>query len=179
VDRALAPDVKGERGDRIISVASAAALLQMALLYWLGALLKEHPLWTENFNATYYALSIDHLTTPWVEFLLQFPTALQVITFATWWFELLWPFLALSPWANSFWRITSVVVFTLFHFMGLGAAINLYIFPHVCVLGWFLFLPSAFWEFLGAKKNLGRGTIIYYDGDCGFCRKLAYLIQTF
>ncbi len=58
-------------GPRILSAASAAYLVQMVLVYVFTALRKSDPEWRTEGTALYYALSLEHLTTPLGQWLLH------------------------------------------------------------------------------------------------------------
>lgn len=165
---------------RILSAASIALLLQVFMIYFFTALLKAHPRWWVEGSAIYYALSIDQLTTGIGHWLLQYPGFLRVLTFAVIYLEWFGPFLAFFPIWTGRLRTVIVLLFIGMHlsfilFMKLG------LFPYISIVGWFVFLPSGFWEGLLQRLRTPprQGLIIYYDGDCGFCKKMVLLIRTF
>ena len=45
---------------------------------------------------------------------------------------------------------------------------------------WLALLPSQFWQFLARKSTneAAKGLTINYDKDCGFCKKVVYLLST-
>ena len=51
----------------------------------------------------------------------------------------------------------------------------------ISAVSWLAFLPSGFWDkvFSWLKTSKRLATKIYYDGECGFCRKSVLLIKTF
>ncbi|MEM9164327.1 MAG: hypothetical protein AAGC54_14825, partial [Cyanobacteria bacterium P01_F01_bin.4] len=74
----------------------------------------------------------------------------------------------------------AVVVFIALH-LGFGATLNLGIFPFLSVVTWLAFIPSSIWDGW-AKRAFGpkqQGLRIYYDVECGFCKKVVHLIRTF
>jgi predicted DCC family thiol-disulfide oxidoreductase YuxK len=161
-----------------VSWATFAYLFQIIFIYWFGALLKTGPEWRSEWTAVYYALSIDHFTTPLGDFLLQFPWLLKVLTVAVFWFEALGPFLLLSPIYTGPLRTLGVLGFFLMHLgFGLGLAIGLFAFiGALCPIG---LLPSWFWEKIANRLDAlkSRGLKIYYDRDCGFCANAVRVIR--
>ena len=55
------------------------------------------------------------------------------------------------------------------------------IFPFLSIFSWFVFIPTEIWDRLekGCKSQARAGLKIYYDADCGFCKKVVHLIRTF
>lgn len=139
---ALAPPVR--------SIAALAIRLQLCYVYWFTALLKTAPAWHEERSAIARALHLDHLVTPLGQLLLEFPGLLAALTVATLWLELLGPLLAWSPWWTGPLRFAVVLLFVQFHLVGLGAALELGIFPWVCAVSWLLFVPTWLWQRLPA-----------------------------
>ncbi len=82
---------------RFLSLATVGLFMQISFMYWFTAIEKSGPEWRADGTALYYALSIDMYTTPIGDYLLQFPTLLEVMTFATLGLEAFGPFLLFSP----------------------------------------------------------------------------------
>jgi hypothetical protein len=143
-------DQRRTSASQVLSVASVALLLQVCFVYWFTALLKTDESWTRSGSAVWYTLSIEQYSTPLGLYLLQFPKLLKWLTFATFYLELLGPFLAFSPWATARCRIVVVALFLAFHLVGLNLTMELAHFCYVCALAWILFLPSSFWNRLCA-----------------------------
>jgi len=165
----------------ILSMGSAALLLQVCFVYWFSAALKWHPIWTEDYTAVYYALSIDQFATPLGHWLLNFPNLLKTLTFLTLYLEALGPFLAFFPYLTGPLRSLTVFVFFGFH-AGMVLTMELGLFPYISAAAWIVFLPDWFWDKFQAHFTKGlrvRGFTIYYDGDCSFCKKIVYCLRTF
>jgi hypothetical protein len=143
-------------GDREVSVASAALLLQICFVYWFSAALKTDPAWRSEGTAVYYALSIDQFVTPLGKYLLGFPELLRWLTFATLGIEAVGPALLFVPFRTAAVRMVVVVSFLLFHLIGLGLVLELGPFPWVCSVAWLALLPGAFWDWLAARARLPR-----------------------
>lgn len=133
---------------RVLSVGSAALLLQVAVMYWFTATAKHDPIWTRDYSAVYYVLNLDVITTPFGHWLLRFPRLLQVLTFTTFWLELVGPCLALCPLLTRWPRAAVVVCFWLLH-LGMAVTLALGILEWVVIAAWFPFLPGVAWDALG------------------------------
>ena len=106
------------------SAATVAYIVQLALVYWCTALLKNAPEWTTEGTAIYYALSLDQVLMPGGRILYQFPEVMRFLTFATYYTELLLPFVLFIPFGVPFWRVLFVVVMYGFH---LGISLTLFV----------------------------------------------------
>ena len=186
VDRALS-DAESERRTTdasvpysFVSMGSAAFILQICFVYLVSAVLKSDPAWWNEGSALYYALSIDDVTTRWAKLLLQFPNALWVLSWFSIFLEAVAPMLLFVPRVQQRLRTLIVFTFILFH-AGMLPFLTLGTFPFVSIAAWSALLPARFWERLHARARSERTqeTVVYYDGDCGFCRRMAYLIRTF
>jgi hypothetical protein len=176
---------------RFVSVASAALLLQICFVYWFSAALKKDPDWHSDGTAVYYALSLEQLSTPFGQWLLNFPELLKVITQATMVQEAYGPYLAFAPGlllgafslrlaerATEWSRLAAVILFVGFH-LGLAATMELGPFPYICWVGWIPFLPALFWDGLERRRRRRDHVAMWYDGDCGFCKAMVRLLETF
>ena len=74
------------------SAATVAYIVQIALLYWCTALLKNGAEWTRDGTALYYAFSLDQVLLPGGRLLYPYPGLLRLLTFAAYYTELLVPF---------------------------------------------------------------------------------------
>ena len=79
-------------------------------------------------------------------------------------------------------RCRTVAVFTgVVLCLALGIALNLGWLAVVGSLSWLVFIPSSVWdrwsEHVYTPKQLGLK--IYYDAECGFCKKVVHLLRTF
>lgn len=180
VDAALNSGDKPSEQNPYLGIGSLALLLQICMVYWFTALLKMHPIWHTEGTAIYYALSLDQFTTPFGRYLLNFPKLLQMMTIITLYWEGLGPFLLFLPWKNSWFRTFCIAGFILLH-LGFIFTLELGLFPYISIIGWIGLLPSGFWD--GLEKRWWRKhdnqLKIFYDGDCGFCKKTAFLLRSF
>lgn len=136
---------QGKQSQEYCSIASIALMLQIALVYVVNALVKTGPEWNHDFTAAYYALNMDLYVTAWGKQLLDYPALLGWLTATTYYWELLGPFVALSPVANGWCRGFAVVGFICFH-LALAACLELGLFPFVAIAAWLVFLPAQFWD---------------------------------
>lgn len=166
---------------RVVSGATFAFIIQMCFIYmWSAAFKTKSPLWFPDGDAVYYALSFDQYGTAFGKFLLNFPWLLKPLTFAALIFEWLGPLLIFIPFRTAFFRCVAVISFILLH-IGFGLCFELGIFPFLSISSWLIFIPSEVWDSLRTRLATPQrsGLVINYDADCGFCKKIVYLIRTF
>ncbi len=178
VDAARSAAAGGEAApDRVVSLGSAAFILQICLIYWFASAWKWDPVWRTEGTAVFLALNVDHLTTRLGRWLLGFPDLLRFLTFATVVLETVGPVCLFLPFATGPLRVFAIVSFVLFH-AGLGLCMALSNFAWVCMAVWLVLLPTWFWDRLGAwlrtPERLGL-TVRYDATDAGCVRGIAYL----
>jgi hypothetical protein len=138
---------------QIFSTGTLALLLQICFIYWFSALLKNDPTWREEGTAIWYALSIEQYATPLGHELLLYPQLLKFLTFTTFYLESYGPFFAFSPiWSGPI-RMATVIVFILFHLLGLNLTMELALFPYICAVAWLAFVPGWFWDYVLKKRS--------------------------
>ena len=131
---------------RILSGGSVGLLLQVCFVYWFAAINKTGSLWNDG-SALYFVFNLDAMAkSPGIS-LLGYPRILKFLTHSTLGLERWGPFLAFVPVATGFFRCLVVFLFVGFH-LGMVFTLKLGSFPYICILGWAVFLPSAFWEYL-------------------------------
>jgi predicted DCC family thiol-disulfide oxidoreductase YuxK len=166
--------------DRIFNMASLALLMQVCIVYWFTAALKSHPIWRVDHTAVYYALSIEQFVTPLGKAIYAYPDLMKALTIFTLYLEILGPALAFLPIAIAPVRVIVILLFLLLH-AGFGLSMRLGFFPWISAASWMIFLPTEFWEGLFARLRTPSrlGLKIYFDGDCGFCKRLILAFRTF
>lgn len=168
---------------RHLSWASAGLLLQVMSVYFYSAILKSGPEWRPDYTAVYYALSLDRYATPLGQWLLNFPSLLQGLTAYVWWLELLGPpAILLAPLLPG--RLgTSLRALLMLAFMSLHIGFLLCLelghFPFVSLSSLTVFLGAWFWNWRARQPRAQQRLTIYYDQDCGFCRKTSALFRVF
>jgi Vitamin K-dependent gamma-carboxylase len=107
------------------------------------------------------------------------PGLLHVATYAVTGFQLALPLLLYAPWRNE-----------LFRFVALAGALGLHVsfilclniggFPYLSLVLLLLFIPDTWVDrALSRKRQALRGVQIYYEPDCGFCRRISLLLREF
>ena len=156
----------------IFSAATTAAMAQVCFVYWVAAVTKSDPQWTESRTALYYALHLDFATTDIGRSLLQFPTLLQWLTAITLWLEFFGPILVFCPIFTSRVRLAVILIFVAFH-LGIGLCMHLGLFTWICIVSWSVFLPRSFWEWIAnfyQSKDAGVNSSL---GDPGTEKRLS------
>ncbi len=144
VDRAL----KTERAPlsmRFLSAATVALFMQIAFVYWFGVVMKSGSQWRTDGTALYYALNLERITTSIGAYLAQFPTLLEVLTYATLALELIGPLLLFCPFLTGPVRTAAVGAFMSFH-LGIWLTMSLGMINWASGLCMVCFLPGWFWD---------------------------------
>jgi hypothetical protein len=128
----------------VVSVATVAMLLQMPLMYFLSAIYKSNPVWYSG-EVLAGALTHDFYVSRVGSTMLQFPTLLRLLTWATLILEWVGPVLLFSPWQTGRWRLFFVACFASLH-LGIIICLEVDLFSFVAFTGLTLFLPSEFWR---------------------------------
>lgn len=150
LDRLLSSDEQPR--EAIPSIATAALLLQVCMIYWSTAAEKHDAIWARDYTALYYMFSIDTFARPLGHWLLRFPRLLTGLTALAYWTEWLGPFLALSPLGKGRLRVCAVLLFWGLHF-GTAITMELGLLPWIAMAAWLPFLPGVVWERLGAMVS--------------------------
>jgi hypothetical protein len=128
----------------ILSVASAAILLQMALMYLFSAIFKSNSDWLHG-KAIAGTLSHDFYATPIGAFLLNFPRLLTGMTVGVFALEWLAPLLLFFPKFTPWLRLGIIAALFAMH-VGIGICLAVDLFSPVALAGLILFLPAQFWN---------------------------------
>ena len=140
----------------ISSFGSAALILQFLYMYIFTAILKLHPVWTQEYSAVFYALQIDIFAKPLALLMRDAYWVTQLLTFTTIWWEFIGPALALV--CPPPFRFLTSLLFIGFH-LGLFASMELGLFPFAAIAFWILFWPSWAWNlsvFNAVEKRLDQ-----------------------
>jgi len=166
---------------RILTGATFALTLQIYYVYAFSAAFKTtSDIWFPKLTAVYYALSFDQYAAPLGQFLLNFPPLLVFSTVATLILEWIGPLFLFIPWRTTFFRCATIITFILLH-VGFGLTLHIGLFPALGIFVWLVFIPTEVWDSLSKRVYTPQraGLRIYYDADCGFCKKVVYLLRTF
>ena len=170
-----------DQPQRIVSVGTAALLLQMPLVYFFTGILKNGPEWRQQFTAIYYVLSAPDYATSLGHWMTSWPMPiLQAITASTIVVEMSGAVLLFSPLATRTIRSLVLPAFLLLQ-IGLALTMKLGLFPLISTAAILPFIPGRLWDNLSCRllTPSRTGLRIYYDGDCKFCRKAVLLIKEF
>jgi hypothetical protein len=138
---------------RILTMGTAALLLQIGTVYWFTVILKTSPEWRTEGTAIYYALSIEQYALPLGQWLREIRWALKPLTHLTFALEFLGPTLAFSPWATDRLRIVIVPIMMAFHVLVLNLTMDVGALVYICAIPWLLFLPPSAWDGMAAFWN--------------------------
>ncbi len=140
---------------RITNFSSLGILVQVCMIYWMSALLKNGIEWRRDGSAIYYALSLDQFVTSTGRSLLQLPELCRALTFGTWWLEVVGPLLAIVTFRSCLSRVLVVLAFFSLH-MALWVCFRLGPFAPTMLTAWLLFLPSGFWDVVARRFRRAR-----------------------
>lgn len=157
---------------------SAGWWIQAICVYLFTFLYKWDPSWFKSFDSVYYAMNLDMFTTTFGKMLLHFPVLMQFSSIFAFILEGLAPILLIIPWRVNFFRGIAVVLLFGLH-VGIWLTLVLGNFPPACLILWMAFIPSPWWEKISARAKNSSGLTLYYDPDCGFCRKFCLLLKEF
>ncbi len=183
IDSALRKDKNRTRKSHL-SFWGLAFFVQVFAIYFVSYILKDHPVWRKDFTAVFFSSRLDIFATSFSVWLRDFPLIQKLTTIFTIYLEFLGPLLLVMAFLlGRFWWVGRLLVIALFMGLHIGIILtmNIGVFPYLCLVMWLLFLPSQFWDYFSTKlssKN-NRGLLLFYDGDCRFCEKLAYLLTEF
>ena len=166
---------------RVLSGATFALSLQVYYVYAFSAGFKTtSTIWWPDLTAVYYALSFDQYAAPLGQFLLNFPPLLPISTFFTLVLEWIGALFLFVPVATTFFRTATIITFILLH-IGFGLTLHIGLFPALSIFTWLVFIPSDIWDSIFQRIYTPEraGLRINYDKDCGFCKKVVYLLRTF
>ena len=132
-------------GPSVLSPASVVLLLQFAVFFCLAGVYKTGPEWLTEGTAVQRALAQDYWATPLGAALREYPQLLRPLTPLVRYFEIFGPFLMFLPvWTGPV-RVLTILAFAAL-MGGLGANIQLHLFPVVGTCAALPFLPAWFWE---------------------------------
>jgi hypothetical protein len=135
---------------RVVSMGTAALILQLCILYWFAAVMKFDPVWRRDGYGVFMALTIGHFRTYIGDLIYQSRELMSFMTVMTLIQEGIVPFFLFVPWRTWVFRLLVVISFVLFH-VGLALSMELGIFMPVCILGWLALLPTEFWDWVAAR----------------------------
>lgn len=162
------------------SFATMGLALQCMAVYFFTVFLKSGPEYFPDGSAVYYALQIDAMQTPFGRWLGQFYELTRGLTFFVLFLELLAPIFIFSPFFFVPIRLAVMFLLIIMH-LGFHLALEIGYFPFVSWVTILSFTPSWVWDKLYDRiaTEQRKAVKIYYDIDCGFCRKTVLILRTF
>jgi hypothetical protein len=153
-------------------------------IYFVSYILKDHPVWRKDFTAVFFSSRLDIFATSFSVWLRDYPFIQKLTTIFTIYLEFFGPLLLVFSFIlGKFWWVGRLLVIALFLGLHVGIILTMKIgvFPYLCLVMWLVFLPPQFWDYFSHKLSFknSRGLQLFYDGDCRFCEKLAYLFREF
>lgn len=128
----------------ILSVASAAILLQMAQMYFFSAIFKSNSGWIRG-EIIAGGLAHNFFAKPLGAHLLQFPQLLTASTWAVFILEWVGPLMLFSPKRTLWLRSGTIAALAAMH-LGIALLLEVDLFSWVSIMGLSLFLPAEFWN---------------------------------
>jgi predicted DCC family thiol-disulfide oxidoreductase YuxK len=164
----------------VFSVGSIALLLQMPLVYFFGGVLKNGLEWRYDFTAILYTLKSPDYALPLGVWITSYPGWLKILTASTLVLEMAGALLLFCPFRTKTVRFWVILAFFSLQ-LGLALTLKLGLFPLVSMAALLPFIPGSFWDRIFSRLRTPdrTGLRIYYDAECGFCKKLLRLIHTF
>ncbi|MBX2839185.1 MAG: DUF393 domain-containing protein [Gammaproteobacteria bacterium] len=189
VDAALQPHYKEDPNNHrfkpqnlqpYFSLATVAVLFQVLYLYFFTALLKNGDAWIKDFDAAFYAVSLQHFATPIGEWIRQFPGFLKLGTVYVLAVEFIAPIIVLLPIFWPWLRIAGLLAMASLHVAFL-LMLHIGLFPLIDFMSLSLLIPGIVWVWWASKRKQDQrsGIVIYYDEDCGFCLKMCLILREF
>ena len=140
--------------DTILSIATAGILLQVAMMYLFTGLWKFNPIWLSG-DALSIALSDVTVTRPLGHWLSNFPSLLQLLTYATLGLELLGPLLLFCPVGTRYLRPAVLVCLLGLH-IGIELTLTVMVFSYASLALLMLFIPGSWWNNISCVVRSGK-----------------------
>lgn len=134
----------------VVSVASFALIVQLAIVYWLAGYAKWNDAWLHE-DALGNVFKFGLYGLPLGAMLSDYPALTRFFSRATVWFELLGPLLLFIPWRVSLLRMLAFTGFVLLH-IGIAATMTVGLFSYAAIAVWMAILPISFWDHFSAFK---------------------------
>ena len=131
--------------DEVCSAATVGFVVQVFLVYWMAGIFKTGAAWWSEGSAIHLTMALAEWNGDLAYYLLFYPNLMKSLTFVILAFELVGPFLLVSP---LFWgplRTFTVLGFIGFH-VGLAIFIEIGLFPFVGIFTVAALIPGWAWE---------------------------------
>jgi predicted DCC family thiol-disulfide oxidoreductase YuxK len=169
---------RGAAGNLLFTGGTMALTMQIFFVYVTTAILKDGKEWWPLGTASFLALSLDSFVTPLGAWMRQWHTLLQYSTYGVYFLELVGPFLLFAPFFYVPLRALTVLAFIGLH-LNFELMMRLGLFPWVDMASLIVLFPGELFDWLESRWTTEerKRLTIYYDGDCGFCKKMVYLLR--
>jgi len=144
------------RESSILSVASAALLLQFMFLFVIAGIHKFGPEWRVDGTAIGMVMRGDYARHPFADWALHFPGVLRALSLGTVPFEVLVPPLIFFPFRTAYFRMFVFTAYLVFQ-LGLWFGMTIYLFNYVIFASSLALLPTLFWDKLAVRWPRLRG----------------------
>lgn len=129
----------------LANVATVGLILQVMAVYFVSALYKTGPAWRTEGSAAFLALKQLEWSSDLGQHLLYYPNLLTVLSLGIFYFEILGPWLLISPFWSAPLRAFAAICFIGFH-TGLEVTMELGVFPYVGICTLLGLLPAFLWD---------------------------------
>ncbi len=137
--------MKSHPQSTMLSIASAAIMLQLGFVYFFASLLKSYGAEWRDGTAVYYALHHEFWVRPFRVWLRGFPELVKGLNYAVLGLEFLGPLLLFAPLWTVPIRTLTIVAFLGLQ-LGMSMSIELSLFPWVSSVALIPFIPRTFWD---------------------------------
>lgn len=162
----------------IRTVATLALVAQLVFIYAAATFSKmTHPVWWRDGLGVYYALNAEEFTTPMGFWLLQFPSLLVVLNYATLVVQGSVPVMLLSSWHNERVRLAAVALLVPMH-ITFAFMLEIGLFSYIVCTFWLVVLPTSFWDWVEARWKRTVGSRLGERRAWRWPRPIAWLIET-
>ena len=179
IDKAL-DETSTTTNEKISSPATFALIFQILSIYFFAGILKSDPVWDRDFQGVYYSLSLDMFATKFGLIIREYPLITTALTYFTVYVQRYGILLLIFPIKSSIFRIIALILFTFFH-IGLWSTMHIGWFQAIGIACLTIFIPSVVWKifFKGLSNKKREKLSIYYDADCGFCKRTVFILKSF
>jgi hypothetical protein len=161
--------------NRYFSIANFGLIFQIAFLYIFTSILKDSPIWTSEYSAVYYALSLDIFRMPIGDIVLNTRWLPPILTFMAITIEKVVGFMILFPIFNQVTRFIAVILILNLH-IGIGSTMDVGPFSWVSIAA----ATSLFhtqWIDLGIQLFRNRVDIKFRSKGADLRNKLVSIVS--
>lgn len=145
---------------RVFSIGTAALLLQMPVVYFFTALLKDGPEWRQDFTAVAYSVRAGEYATAFGRLLSELPVdLLKLLCAGVIALEFIGPLLLLSPFRTTLCRAIGLISFAALQ-AGFGVALVVGLFPLVSTAALLPFVPGELWNRIRLPDHVPAATTL-------------------